>query len=315
MKDASSLSVILWLDFFIEYERQKCSIGFRKYELMLPYIAHMSLAARIKARIPRRIKGPLARAALMVRVFRFDVFTWLFLRGEKKYAYFQKKMYDYWAKQSNYTATSTEDHVVGTYQLQNEWQDYDDYIMRYVDASYTNKLAIDFATGPGRNIIKYSPRFKRLDGVDISAQNIENAKENIAAHGLPLPNLYVNNGIDLADVPSDTYDLVISTIALQHICVHKIRYSLFEEFYRVLKRGGRISLQMGYGSDSPNSVPYLANDYAALQTNGLHDTQVESPDLLSHDLEEIGFTNFEFWIRPSGPKSPQKEWIYFTATK
>lgn len=261
------------------------------------------------------LKKKIKNIILSFKIFRFGVFKWLLLRGEAKYAYFQKHMYEYLAKQSKYSHDSKEDLVVGTYDLQNEWKDYDDYILKYVDESYKQKLALDFATGPGRNIIKYHDRFLRLDGVDISEKNIENAKENLRYHKVTEPVLYVNNGMDLSEIPSETYDFIMSTIALQHICVYTIRLNLLKEFYRVLKPGGRISLQMGYGSDIPNSVPYYGNDYAALLTNGHHDTQIESADYVKKDLEKIGFIGFEYWLRPSGPKSKQKEWIYFTALK
>ncbi len=271
---------------------------------------------KIKSIIPKSTRGVIKKVIFYLSVFRLGIFKWIFLRDEKKYAYFQKRMFDYWARQSQYKHNdSRQDLVVGSYAAQNEWGDYDEYIMKYVDGSFRNKIALDFATGPGRNITKYHDRFKRLDGVDISSVNIENAKKNLIEHGITLPNLYVNNGMDLEGIPSDTYDFVFSTIAMQHICVYNTRFNLLKEFYRVLKPGGRMSHQMGYGVDSPNSVDYFVNDYAALKTNGHRDTQVKSPDLVKNDLEKIGFKNFEYWIRPSGPGGKHKEWIYFTAVK
>ena len=249
-----------------------------------------------------------------IQVFGFSFFKWLVLRGEKRYAFFQKKMYDNMAKRSSYVPGKIQEYVVGaSYDDHNAWRDYDDYLMKYAD-DYKDKLALDFATGPGRNIIKYHRRFKRLDGVDISEVNIRNAKTGLAKHSIKA-NLYVNNGMDLAEIPSDTYHFLFSSIALQHICSHSIRQGLFKEFYRVLALGGRISIQMGFGLGKPNSVGYFDNDYLALKTNGGRDTRVESAEELRSDLESIGFRNFEYWIRPPGPGETHPNWIFFTATK
>jgi hypothetical protein len=85
--------------------------------------------------------------------------------------------------------------------------------------------------------------------------NIEKAKSYASKQGIQT-NLFVSNGVDLDIIQSDTYDFVMSTIALQHICVHEIRYKIMEDIYRVLKSGGMFTAQMGYGSPSPMTVGY-----------------------------------------------------------
>src|SRR3954469_16590240 len=97
-------------------------------------------------------------------------------------------------------------------------------------------------------------RVHRIDDVDIAARNLENAKLWLAQHKVENSNLYLCNGLDLSAIDDNQYDLIISTICLQHICVHDIRLNYFKEFFRVLKPGGRVSLQMGYGVPSPMTV-------------------------------------------------------------
>lgn len=249
-----------------------------------------------------------------IKILGFGIFKWLLLKKEKKYSYFQKRMYNYLASISKYSPNQNlREYVVGSYKEHDRWKDYDEYLMKYVDETFLNKLALDFGTGPGRNIVKYHAYFKRLDGMDISEINIENAKKNLANHHVEAK-LYVNNGRNLADITDNFYDFVMSTITLQHICSHDIRYNLMKEFFRVLRPNGRISLQMGYGN-VPNSVGYAENDWNALETNGGRDTRVESSEELRNDLEKIGFKNFEYWIRPSGPGGAWKQWIFFAAIK
>lgn len=269
----------------------------------------------IKSIVPLPFKKSFHKWITFLKASKFGFFKWIFLHGDEKYIYFQRKLYDYWAARSEYTINGIDDHVVGTYDLQNEWKDYDKYLFKHIDISYKNKLALDFATGPGRNIIKYHNKFKRIDGIDISRFNIENARKNLINHNISIPRLIVNNGMDLKEVSSNTYDFILSTIAMQHICVYKIRLNLFSEFFRVLKRGGHIAIQMSYGTEGVNSVPYYTNDYAAIETNGLKDTQIESPNQIGQDLKDIGFSKFEYWIRTAPAKGSTNKWIYFTATK
>ena len=62
--------------------------------------------------------------------------------------------------------------VVGGYDKHNNWSDYDEFLFKNFDTK--NLVALDYGTGPGRNIIKFNHRFKRIDGVDIGKKNIEN---------------------------------------------------------------------------------------------------------------------------------------------
>jgi len=242
---------------------------------------------------------------------------WSTLKGPEKYIYMQKVWYEKEAKKSKYDQKIKRDFVVGTYEIQNEYKDYDDYIMKYVDESYKNKIALDFACGPGRNIVKYQKLFKRIDGADISSYNLRNAKQNLSFEGVSIPNFYVTNGNDLGDAPSNYYDFIFSTIALQHIPVYEIRFSIFEHMYRALKIGGRISIQMAAGvSTCPTDRGYYDNYYEATGTNRHRDTMVEDPEFLKKDLEKIGFKEFEYWLRPPyHGETAHPNWIFFTAVK
>jgi len=227
--------------------------------------------------------------------------------------------------------------VVGGFNEHNNWKGYE-LLHKGVDTE--NLVMLDFGCGPGRNVVKYWEDFKRVDGVDIGSLNIENAKKWMEYNNISSDrsNLYVNNGLDLSEIKSETYDVIMSTIAIQHICSHSIRYGLFEEFYRVLKPGGYITIQMGYWGDNPDhplspckmcrlkgepgscthptAVDYYENYYDAPNTNGAHDTKVSSPSELENDLIKIQFKNFEFTIAKTGPWDRRHpKWIFFRAWK
>lgn len=204
------------------------------------------------------------------------------------------------------------DHVVGSFDAHNNWPDYELLFDRIENQK--DKIGLDFACGPGRNLVKYGSRFKRLDGVDISEINIKKALNYTNNHCLS-PNLYVCNGVSLEKINSNEYDFVMSTIALQHICVYDIRYSIFKEIFRVLKNDGIFTAQMGFGSPAIQTVGYYENFLDAPGTNRACDVCVASSDQLKEDLFKIGFKDFEYKITKVGPGDCHPNWIFFNAKK
>ena len=139
-----------------------------------------------------------------------------------------------------------------------------------------------------------------------------------------MPKLFKTNGMDCGDAPLGFYDFIFSSICLQHIASYKVRYRIFESMYTVLKTGGKISIQMGFGPTiisnrkfaDPWTVSYYDDYFKAVSTNGHCDTQVTNPDQISEDLDSIGFTNFAYEVRPPGPgENKHQNWIFFEAQK
>jgi ubiquinone/menaquinone biosynthesis C-methylase UbiE len=231
---------------------------------------------------------------------------------KNKYTEMQRQHYD---SESLSWNINHRDPVVGFFDMHNSWKDYDEYLFK--DISTDGKIALDFGCGPGRNIVKFSHLFDKIDGVDISKNNLDNAllwceENNVKT----MPSLFQNNGIDLSCISGDgLYDIVFSTICLQHICVHDIRYSILSEFHRVLKSDGYICLQMGFGGGHPSSRDYYDNFWDAHGTNSACDTRVDSPDQLKDDLYKIGFKDFSYDICPAGPGDQHNNWIFFRASK
>jgi SAM-dependent methyltransferase len=231
--------------------------------------------------------------------------------ADRRYLVMQRDFYERAATLSDYSHEIVDHDLVGHYHEHDAWPDYDAFLMRGLEGG----VAMDFACGPGRNIIKYHDRFTRIDGTDISPQNLKNAEVNLARADVAGANLYCTHGADLGGAPSGEYDLVFSTIAMQHIAMHEVRLAILKDMHRVLKPGGHISIQMGFGPGKPGSVDYYANAGDARSTNGGVDTRVESPDQVRGDLKAIGFEDFEHWIRPTGPGDIHPHWIFFRARK
>jgi len=229
---------------------------------------------------------------------------------DNKYTTMQKNQYNALAGQWN---EQNRNPVVGSFDGHNMWPDYENLFINLENQS--DLIGIDWACGPGRNIVKYKGRFKRLDGVDISSVNIEKAKGYLENNGITNSKLYVSNGVDLDIIESNTYDFAMSTIALQHICVYDIRFSILSEIHRILKPGGMIAFQMGFGSPSPRTVGYYENFYDAKGSNRICDVCVESTDQIEGDLTKIGFKDFKYVIGQVGPGDIHPNWIYFNAVK
>lgn len=236
------------------------------------------------------------------------------MSDEKRYANMQRMHYDQAAAR---WSSKNRNPVVGSFDEHNRWTDYDEYLFK--DLGDTKRMiALDFGCGPGRNLVKFARRFRRIDGVDISRKNLDNAGHWCRRHAIGFkPQLHLCNGRDLSTIKAGRYNIVFSTIAMQHICMHSIRYRYLQEFHRVLTPGGWIAIQMGFGPQVPEkvSVGYRENFDAADSTNGGCDTRVESPGELRVDLEAVGFTDFRWWIRPTGPGDTHPNWIFFQARK
>lgn len=186
---------------------------------------------------------------------------------------------------------------------------------------FNHSAALDFGCGKGRNCVNIGQiiNFDRIDGVDLSQANIDHCKKNY-----PMFGWYTNNGVDLQNLSDDTYDFVLSTITLQHIPVHEIRFNLIKEIFRVMKNDAVFSFQMGFDEDfddnnrpSTANIGFLDNFYDAAGTNSDCDVRIEQTDLdlLKNDLELIGFKHISMAISPSWSDHVHPRWLYVIAVK
>jgi 2-polyprenyl-3-methyl-5-hydroxy-6-metoxy-1,4-benzoquinol methylase len=209
----------------------------------------------------------------------------------------------------------------------NPLQEYDRYyeerMWRYIP-DLNSKAVLDFGCGPGRNLIYYTGKVKSIDGVDISVGNLVTARQWLQNNNFNVDSykLYKNDGISLNGIPDQVYDVVMSTIVLQHISVYKIRYNLLSEFYRVLKPNGYVTLQFLYSTDKSNTVGYFDNPWDVQGTNGANDCVVGDASHVVKDLESLGFGNIQYFVDQAyttggvPPRSTDdKEWLFVTGQK
>jgi ubiquinone/menaquinone biosynthesis C-methylase UbiE len=232
------------------------------------------------------------------------------MKTEQDYLKMQK---DFYEAEAAKWSLENKDPVVGSYDAHNAWTDYDEFLFKDFDT--TGQVALEYGCGPGRNLIRFAPRFERVDGVDIAQTNLDKARINLDAAGIEAYKLLLCDGKSIP-VEDETYDVVFSVICLQHIPCYSIRFSIFKDVHRVLKPGGHFCFQMAYGGRGGMTSFYYENYTRATETNGGYDVAITSEDGLRSDLiDKIGFKDYKSDIRPLGPGDSHGAWIWVQVQK
>lgn len=216
-------------------------------------------------------------------------------KGKKYYVNMQKENY----KKFTENFLDTKNLCVGNFNAQESYP-YKTYLLEHYKGN--KRTALDFACGMGRMMLHMSNEFKVVDGVDLNQNNLSFAKKHLSENNLSAEryNLYLSDGLSV-DIPKKKYDFIYSTIALQHICVHKIRFNIIKDLYKHLNQNGAMCLQFGFGYD--NGISYFDNFYSARGTNAAYDICIPNESYLPYiekEFYEIGFKKlkYEFKISP-----------------
>lgn len=237
--------------------------------------------------------------------------------SNNKYTHMQRQYYD-----STHELMSISNHSG-----HNSNPDYYGLLLKDITENptrWTNKIALEFGCGCGRNVrnLLTSAPFERVDGCDISGENIKESEKYLQSENISKDkyNLYTTDGVSLQPIEDHQYDFIMSTIVLQHIAVHDIRYNLLKDIYRTMKENGIFSFQM-VNIGAP--AKYFDNTWNASGTNGAFDVAVSDPNDLIKELTEIGFKNITYTIRPEWDANTQRyfpeghptTWIYVRTIK
>jgi len=114
--------------------------------------------------------------------------------------------------------------------------------------------ALDFGCGLGRLTLPLADHFTRVDGVDVAASMIEQARRHNTRG--ERCTFHLNERSDLARFDDDSFDLVLSLVVLQHIPPALTKRYL-AEFVRVAKPGGTIVFQLPSEHRSPGAAAPL----------------------------------------------------------
>jgi len=190
--------------------------------------------------------------------------------------------------------------IVGNIEWHEEFP-YEGYLFGELGTLKRSNRIIDFGCGPGRMIKRVNKLFDWVDGIDISDYAIEWSKQQPEFEG---NDFYISSGLDVGRAPENNYNIVFSTISMQHIPSRLIRRNIMRGMFNLLVKDGWITLQMAYHPDyeagkwshDTEHATYEADFLGAAATNGHADVVINEPDLplLKQDIEDIGFSNVEF---------------------
>jgi SAM-dependent methyltransferase len=127
--------------------------------------------------------------------------------------------------------------------------------------------ALDFGCGVGRLTRALGTRFDTAIGIDISAGMVEQARRLNQA--FPACEFRVNASPDLAALESDSFDVVYSSIALQHIPTVPEIERYVTEFLRVARPDGLVVFGLPFYIPSLWSFQPRRRVYALLRRLGV----------------------------------------------
>jgi SAM-dependent methyltransferase len=147
---------------------------------------------------------------------------------------------------------------------------------------------------------RMSRLFKKVDGCDIAARLVEEARRRLV--DVPASQFYLTSGDNLGDAPKLAYDFIYSTIAMQHIAVRSIRMNILRAMAERLREGGCVTVQMGftkqlYGESLQAHAQWNEDRIHAGQTNSGCDVTITPMDLPSvvSDFNTF-FKNASYWF-------------------
>lgn len=213
------------------------------------------------------------------------------------------------------------DAVVGSWEAQEAFN-YDHHVLKCFSKNTLDSIALEYGCGPGRNIRRLAPGFKRIDGVDVSGVSLGNAERFLKLNNVFNYRLYENNGCDIP-VESGSYDLVFAVICITHIASYTVRKHIFKEMYRVLNSDGIVVIQFGFGINNGyckkhgvKVVNYYADAFDAQDTNGACDFYVELVDQPVNDLINVGFNEVTVWFSaPATGIAKHAKWLWCCGKK
>jgi ubiquinone/menaquinone biosynthesis C-methylase UbiE len=127
--------------------------------------------------------------------------------------------------------------------------------------------ALDFGCGLGRATRALAKHFESVEGVDISAEMVTQARE-LNGH-IANCTFAVNSGADLQRFGSDSFDLVYSSFVLQHLPSAQTARAYIREFLRVTRPDGLVVFQMPSRLPWRRRLQLRRRVYSALRFGGL----------------------------------------------
>jgi len=117
-------------------------------------------------------------------------------------------------------------------------------IRRHLDATFSPRAVLDFGCGVGRLLLPFAKMADRVVGIDVSSAMLAEAQLNLDAEDCA--NVELLHQGDSAGLEPSTFDLVHSSIVLQHIEVDR-GLKIFGQLVALVAPRGIGAIQVTYG--------------------------------------------------------------------
>jgi len=121
-----------------------------------------------------------------------------------------------------------------------------DMCRRWLDPSFAPQSVFDFGCGVGRLLVAFAQTSQQVVGVDVSVSMLAEARKNCTLYDVG--NVLLLPSDDTLSAVEGTFDLVHSSIVLQHIEVERGR-RLFELLVEKVRHGGVGALHVTFALD------------------------------------------------------------------
>jgi len=145
-----------------------------------------------------------------------------------------------------------------------------------------NWRALEVGCGPGRLMRPMSRHFLEIHGVDVSADLIRQARENL--RDLPNSRLHQIHGTSLEDFADQSFDFAYSFDLFPHIPSQELVLAFLREIHRVLRPGGFVRMQFNGSAGSQSFDQWTGAHFSShelLEFAEAHDFQVLALDGVS----------------------------------
>ncbi|MBL7670125.1 MAG: class I SAM-dependent methyltransferase [Bdellovibrionaceae bacterium] len=137
---------------------------------------------------------------------------------------------------------------------------------------------LDLGCGSGRLLTQHALANPRISftAIDLSTEMLGRADEHLRENHIQNVDLRVQDMTNLKDFTSQTFDAVISSLALHHLPDERSLEACFKEIRRVLKPNGRIFLYDYCLPKIPGTIDYLLSRTSSDQPKVLNEDALNS---------------------------------------
>ncbi|HSI21072.1 MAG TPA: methyltransferase domain-containing protein [Verrucomicrobiae bacterium] len=126
-------------------------------------------------------------------------------------------------------------------------------------------------------------------GISISEQQVADAKANAEKAGLSGKTTFIQGDYLNTPFPAESFT---AAFGLESVCYAEDKTAFCKEMYRVLKKGGRVTIADGYQTETPRGA--AGTKMMRKWLDGWKVKDLETPSGIKRALKDAGFKNIQY---------------------